>query len=154
MSPEHKKKIEDVSADIFHQGTFTKGANFGYLLAAEEKDTEIVELKANLALTVSERIISRDKCIEIQDLLDKSSERETCLVEGILYKDAQIFKLEFAIKTAKKALEATMEIYEGDERCHFDHHGYCQAHNLGDAESCHVALNLKALKCIRSIQGK
>jgi hypothetical protein len=49
----------------------------------------------------------------------------------------------------RKAVESTNAILDGDEECRFDHHGYCQAHNLGSADECWAKAVKDAMKFIK-----
>jgi len=48
----------------------------------------------------------------------------------------------------RKAVEATNAITEQDDPCRFDHHGYCQNHNLQTADECWVPAVKAAMKFI------
>lgn len=53
----------------------------------------------------------------------------------LLKATARIASLETQLEEARGIIEVVVEVKDDD--CYYDHHGYCQAHNL--EEDCHVA---------------
>lgn len=51
---------------------------------------------------------------------------------------------EIQIQTAIQLLREFVEVH--DEGCHYDHHGYCQAHYLQDKGECMVERGKKLLE--------
>ena len=56
-------------------------------------------------------------------------------------------KMKEQLKIAKEILEVVVEV--NDEECWFDHHGYCQAHNL--EEDCHIKKAREAIAALREL---
>ena len=46
----------------------------------------------------------------------------------------------------RKAVDCTNAILEAEEVCRFDHHGYCQSHNLQTADECYAQAVKAAMK--------
>ena len=55
---------------------------------------------------------------------------------------ARIASLEAQLEKTRGIIEVVVEVKDDD--CYYDHHGYCQAHNL--EEDCHVARAKKWLE--------
>ena len=59
----------------------------------------------------------------------------SCYKEALKNANARIASLEAQLEEARGIIEVVVEVKDDD--CYYDHHGYCQAHNL--EKDCHVA---------------
>lgn len=86
----------------------------------------------NKTIEVGGVIFDKEKIEELIKYHTKTNNEAARMLRDVIHVNK---KMKEQLKIAKEICEAVVEVK--DEECWFDHHGYCQAHNL--EKDCHVA---------------
>lgn len=72
----------------------------------------------------------------------------TRLIKQVLEEDK---KMSIQAELSADVIAVLEDIDYLNEDCHYDHHGYCQAHNLAEGEDCHVFKARKLLAQFKEV---
>ena len=145
----------------FSPWSFDVGVKHGFTQLKsqlEEKDAEIQRLKG-YTISGQEIIIDELKqqleemnknCISLslhESRMNEVEKKLTWFESGKIHSchadcQREACLLRRQLEEARDILEVVVEV--NDEDCYYDHHGYCQAHNL--EEDCHIARSKKWLE--------
>lgn len=92
----------------------------------------------------------KSQLTKANELIDLLNEEALSRIGVITHLESKLEKVEELIGKAEVVLESVKEVK--DEECDFDHHGYCQAHNL--EKDCHVARASELLEEIAKWRGE
>lgn len=105
---------------------------FDVLHAAPKAATALEAQAAELAAVKAERGAAREYAMQARL-------RENAAEDARVSAVSRASRTEAALAETRKALDGLLKQFEGDD-CRYDHHGYCQAHFLQEADECCVKI--------------